>query len=147
MDAHRRDVFAALFAVTGERVLRAARLREVESATVGDPLATLERWRRLGPAPAILIGDGAALYADLIARVTSGGSPPPLPPEPSAPATRVEPAPALAGVIGLLALERARTGETVTPAGIQPLYVRRPDAEVAREHALADRRPHVSRAD
>ena len=147
MDAHRRDVFAALFAVTGERVFRAGRLKEVEPATVGDPLATLERWRRLGVAPAILIGDGAQLYADLIARVTSGGAPPPRPPDPPAPATRVEPAPALAGVIGLLALERARRGETVTPAGIQPLYVRRPDAELAREHALADRRPHVSRAD
>jgi len=106
MDAHRRDVFAAL-----------------------------------------LIGDGAELYAGLIARVMSGGSPPPPWPDPSAPATRIEPGPGLAGVIGLLALERARRGETVTPAGIQPLYVRRPDAELAREHALADRRPHVSRAD
>jgi hypothetical protein len=31
----------------------------------------------------------------------------------------------------------------VTPAGIQPLYVRRPDAELARDHALADRRADV----
>jgi len=147
MDAHRRDVFAALFVVTGERIFRAGRLTEVDSATVGDPLSTFERWRQMGPTPAILIGDGAQLYADLIARVTSGGAPPPRPPDPPAPATRVEPAPALAGVIGLLALDRARRGETVTPAGIQPLYVRRPDAELAREHALADRRPHVSRAD
>ena len=40
--------------------------------------------------------------------------------------------PALAGVIGRMAVDRARAGATVNPAGVQPLYVRRPDAELAR---------------
>lgn len=135
MDAFRGDVFAALFAVTGGPMFRLDRLREVEGATVGDPMATLERWKHAGHVPAVLVGDGAEQYADLVAARSPG------------PATRALPAPALAGAIGLLALEYARRGQTVRPAGIQPLYVRRPDAELAREHALADRRPHVSRAD
>jgi tRNA threonylcarbamoyladenosine biosynthesis protein TsaB len=125
MDGYRRDVFAALFEVTGEPPFTPERLIEKESPTVGDPSKVLDRWRRAGP-PAIIIGDGAVEYAELIAAGID-----------------VLPAPPLAGIIGLLALERARRGETVTPAGIQPLYVRRPDAELARDHALADRRPDL----
>jgi tRNA threonylcarbamoyladenosine biosynthesis protein TsaB len=124
MDGYRRDVFAALFEVTGEPVLTPERLIERENPTVGDPSRVLDRWKRAGP-PAIIIGDGAVEYADIAAGID------------------VLPAPPLAGIIGLLALERARRGETVTPAGIQPLYVRRPDAELARDHALADRRADV----
>jgi len=41
--------------------------------------------------------------------------------------------PLLAGIIGRLAAARARRGETVDPVGIQPLYVRRPDAEIDRD--------------
>ena len=38
-----------------------------------------------------------------------------------------------AKVHGNLVVRRARAGETVDPAGVQPIYVRRPDAEIARE--------------
>jgi hypothetical protein len=41
----------------------------------------------------------------------------------------------LAGVIGHMARARALRGETVDPAGVQPLYIRRPDAELARDAA------------
>ena len=34
---------------------------------------------------------------------------------------------------GLVAAVRAARGDSVTPAGVQPLYVRRPDAEIARD--------------
>ena len=43
----------------------------------------------------------------------------------------------LAGVVGRLAAAHARRGETVDPAGIRPLYVRRPDAEVGRDARAA----------
>jgi tRNA threonylcarbamoyladenosine biosynthesis protein TsaB len=132
MDAYRRDVFAALFEVTGEPAFHPERLIEREGATVDRPLNILERWKGLG-LPAVMIGDGAVEYAELVAAVASG-----------VPGVDVQAAPPLAGAIGLLAIEYARRGETVTPAGIQPLYVRRPDAEVARDHALANRRPDVS---
>jgi hypothetical protein len=47
--------------------------------------------------------------------------------------------PPLAGLIGRLASAAALDGSTVAPAGVQPLYVRRPDAEVARDRARLER--------
>ena len=133
MDGHRHEVFAALFDVTDEPPFSLARLIEIEGATVGDPAAVLDRWLGMGRGPSLFIGSGAELYRDHIARAV--GSVPILPMAP------------MAGAIGQLAIAHARRGETVTPSGIQPLYVRRPDAELAREHALADRRPDVAPAD
>ncbi|HEV3059498.1 MAG TPA: tRNA (adenosine(37)-N6)-threonylcarbamoyltransferase complex dimerization subunit type 1 TsaB [Vicinamibacterales bacterium] len=146
IDAHRREVFAALFEVErgpaahagarqagAGRVKTTARLREkeivglteAEGATVGDPAAALDRWRRSGIVPSVFVGDGARLYEEIISRMAPGAT--------------ISGTPPLAGVIGLLALERVRRGEVVTAADVQPLYVRRPDAELAREHALANR--------
>jgi hypothetical protein len=48
-------------------------------------------------------------------------------------ALHVLPPPPIAGVIGLMAAAAARRGGLVHPAGVQPLYIRRPDAEVDRE--------------
>ena len=42
--------------------------------------------------------------------------------------------PLLAGAVGRMAVARARRGEGVDPASVHPLYVRRPDAEIAREN-------------
>ena len=66
--------------------------------------------------PNVVVGDGAVLYADVIA----GRS-------------LVKPSPASAVTLGLMAVDRAKAGDTVDPAGVEPLYVRRPDAEIARE--------------
>jgi len=68
----------------------------------------------------VYIGDGALLYRDLLAADAVVIPPPPL-----------------AETIAQLALPRARAGETVDPAAVQPLYVRRPDAETARDAHLA----------
>jgi tRNA threonylcarbamoyladenosine biosynthesis protein TsaB len=146
MDAHRHEVFAALFEIargpaadadprpdSAGRFKTAARLTdkemaglmEAESATVGDPMTTLDRWRRSGIVPSVFVGDGALLYEEIIGRMAPGAT--------------ICGAPPLAGAIGLLALGRVRRGEVVTAADVQPLYVRRPDAELAREHALANR--------
>lgn len=133
MDGYRREVFAALFDVTDEPPFSLKRLNQIEAATVGDPAATLERWLRLGPLPTVFIGDGAELYREHL----TGAAEPAL----------ILSMPPLAGAIGRLALAHARRGETVSPSGIQPLYVRRPDAELAREHALAHRSPDITRAD
>ncbi|MFI5178883.1 MAG: tRNA (adenosine(37)-N6)-threonylcarbamoyltransferase complex dimerization subunit type 1 TsaB [Vicinamibacterales bacterium] len=120
MDAHRRDVFAACYDVGAAQVFAPERLVAVEGPTVGEPAAALERWSRLlDGAPVVFIGDGGVLYADLIAR--------------AAPGARVMPAPPLAAAIGLIAVARARRGDAVDPSAVQPLYVRRPDAEVERE--------------
>ena len=52
------------------------------------------------------------------------------------PQARLMAPPLLAGAVGRLALSRARRGEFTAPAGLHPLYVRRPDAELTRDRAL-----------
>ena len=116
MDAHRHDVFSALFRVGDAPPFAIHRLQEVDGPAVGDPAATLGRWRAMDMHPVAIAGDGAVLYADLVRTQA-----------------RILPPPPLAGIMGHMALVRARAGLGVPPAGVQPLYVRRPDAEVARD--------------
>jgi hypothetical protein len=52
------------------------------------------------------------------------------------PTSAVIPPPLLAGTDGLMALARARRGETLDPAAIHPVYIRRPDAEIDRDKRL-----------
>jgi tRNA threonylcarbamoyladenosine biosynthesis protein TsaB len=116
MDAHRHEVFTALYRI-GEGVrFSASRLEEVEVPAVGNAERTLNRWIDAGRTPDLIIGDGAELYAALVGD-----------------RSRVAPAPPLAAAIAAIGVYRAREGRTVDPAGVQPLYIRRPDAEVARE--------------
>jgi tRNA threonylcarbamoyladenosine biosynthesis protein TsaB len=127
MDARRHDVFSALFEVTGAAPFSPERLVEVEGPTAGSPSATLARWeRRFADARIVLAGDGAALYAQTI----SDAAPP---------GWNVLPhVPLLAGVIAQIAAARAARGDTIHPAAVQPLYVRRPDAEIEREKRAWD---------
>jgi tRNA threonylcarbamoyladenosine biosynthesis protein TsaB len=118
MDAHRRDVFSALFETTNRSSFDPDGLIEIEGAAVGDPAATLGRWEAAGHVPDILVGDGAIVFAAAVPAQIS----------------ILEQLP-LAAVIGRMAARRARAGDTVDPAGVQPLYVRRPDAEIARDAA------------
>jgi tRNA threonylcarbamoyladenosine biosynthesis protein TsaB len=115
MDAYRRDVFAALYRVTGAPMFDPDRLIEIEAPSVGTPASTWARWGDGPGIPAVVIGDGAVLFRETIA------------------SARVLPPPRLAGTIGRLAAIYAGRGAAVHPAGIHPLYVRRPDAEVARD--------------
>ena len=123
MDARRRDVFAALYEVAGDRALEEDFFVEIEGPMVGTPGSILARWRDVGRRPSVFAGDGAALYADAIAGEVHGA--------------RIVPPLALAGTIGRLAIRRARAGMTSSAAGVQPLYVRRPDAEIARDASLS----------
>ena len=108
VDAWRGEVYAALYEDG----------REVSPPTVDRPEALLAA---LPDRPVLFIGDGAGTYAPLI-RATL-------------PQARIaEPAlPLLAATIARLALEEARAGHRPPPHAIRPLYVRRPDAELARD--------------
>jgi tRNA threonylcarbamoyladenosine biosynthesis protein TsaB len=118
MDAHRRDVFSAAYRVATVPALGLARLEEVEGPTVGDPVSTLARWiEELGVVPAVFVGDGATLYEAEIRHAIRGA--------------RVIAAPLLAGTIGRLAT--ARASNALEPGDVRPLYVRKPDAEIARD--------------
>jgi tRNA threonylcarbamoyladenosine biosynthesis protein TsaB len=109
VDAWRGEVYAGAY--------RAG--REIMAPMVGSPahvLATLS-------GPVLLVGDGAAAQRTLI--VSEAGS-----------RVRFAPTltPRLAAAIARLAAARAQAGERPLPHAIAPLYVRRPDAELARDH-------------
>ena len=116
MDASRREVFSALYRVTDAAPFAVGRVAEIEGPFAGTPASALARWAGSGHRPDAWVGDGAVLYA----AIAGVGRP-------------MAPPPALAGAIGLVAVDRARAGGAVDPGGVQPLYVRRPDAELARD--------------
>ena len=117
MDAHRRDVFTALYRA-GDAGSNGNRLEEIEGPSVGDPQSTLDRWmRERRVTPAVFVGDGAVLYETEIRRAIVDA--------------RVVPPPLLAGTIGRLTVVRA--SDAMDPAVLRPLYVRKPDAEIARD--------------
>jgi tRNA threonylcarbamoyladenosine biosynthesis protein TsaB len=116
MDAFRREVFSGLYRVSNEVTYSAERLRELEGPVVAEPAATLARWSSLGFQPDVWIGDGAGVYSAMI--------------EGRGKLVKTEP---IAAAIGRLAVSRCRSDRPIDPAAIQPLYVRRPDAEVARD--------------
>jgi len=116
MDAYRRDVFSALFEIGAGPACAIGHLRELDPPSVADPRAILDQWTGRGTAPVAIAGDGAVLYSGILEGRARVVSPPPL-----------------ASFIGRLALARATAGETIDPAAVQPLYVRRPDVEAARD--------------
>jgi len=129
MDAHRGDVFAALFRVTAASPFSRARVIELEAATVATPAETLARWRAPSAGSAtVFVGDGAELFKADVMR--------------ESPLSRIVAPPELAGAIGLLAVERE--ADALEPAAVRPLYVRRPDVEVVRDEKRrqADRTSH-----
>jgi tRNA threonylcarbamoyladenosine biosynthesis protein TsaB len=119
MDAQREEVFSGLFAIGGAGA--AAALDAIEGPAVGDPASTAGRWHvLLGGAWCPVAGDGAIRYGDVLTRV-AGVS------------VEVIDPPPLAGMIALVAEQRALAGGGTLPHAIRPLYVRRPDAELARD--------------
>ena len=121
IDAHRREVFAALYAPDGRTPL--------EPPTSLSPDATIDAWmgRIETGAQVRFAGDGAVRYADVIrARLGARAQ---LPSE----------TPLLAAAAGVIAA--ADPGRAVIPHAIVPLYVRRSDAELTRERAHANPRP------
>ena len=115
MDAYRRDVFAALYRVRDAPPFDPERLVALDPPSVDSPAATWERWGSEFQAPAVVVGNGAVLYESIVTP------------------SRVMAPPLLAGAIGRLAVGYSRRGAAVHPSAIHPLYVRRPDAEIARE--------------
>ena len=111
VDAWRGEVYAALYEDGRPRA----------EPIVAAPDAVLAGW---GHAPITFVGDGADTYRDLI-RTRLGPN-----------AQFAEPiAPLLAGGIARLAAAAIERGEGPPPQAIRPLYVRRADAELARDRA------------
>ena len=106
--ARRHEVYASLY-----RWHEGGMQREWDYLAL-TPAALAERLTE----PVIVAGDGAAVIASPHAR--------PLP------SPRRLPAPACVGMLGL---ERLRSGDVVKPADLAPLYVRPPEAELKRRAA------------
>lgn len=111
MDAHRGEVYGALYGPQG---------RDVRiPAAVATAQALLDAWREaIGAAGAAFIGDGAARYRDAIEAAFGERA-------------TLLPTPPLAGLIGQIAA--ANPGRAVGPHALVPIYVRKPDVELARE--------------
>ena len=120
MNAQRGEVFASLFrcapSVEGRSVLEL-----VDDPLVDGPREVVARWRKRGVTGALFIGDGALQYREWLADA------------PELVDAVLDPVPALAPAIAMLALARIRAGEVSLPHALVPLYVRRPDAEIARD--------------
>jgi tRNA threonylcarbamoyladenosine biosynthesis protein TsaB len=113
MDAQRGQVFAALYGSDG---------RELVGPTALSPAETLAAWRQQTDLRHVrFIGDGAVRYADAL-REQAGDD------------VTIELAPLLAGTIGLIA--EGNPSAAVLPHAVVPIYIRRPDVELARERKL-----------
>jgi tRNA threonylcarbamoyladenosine biosynthesis protein TsaB len=114
MDAQRGEVFSAVYA--GDEV--------IDGPVVGPPPALLARVMERNPAR-VFAGDGAIAYRDVIQNMVAG-------------AAVLSDLPPLAPSIAHLAVAFERQHGPSAPDAIRPIYIRRPDAELARDRKKAD---------
>jgi tRNA threonylcarbamoyladenosine biosynthesis protein TsaB len=116
MDAARGEVFAALY-----EILPGGGLRPCVPESVGAPEEVLASWRAARVGRSVYwAGGGAARYVTILEREAG-----------DAPRVVTEPASLARGIAHLGAAAHAE-GRSGRPHAIQPLYLRRPDAEIAR---------------
>jgi tRNA threonylcarbamoyladenosine biosynthesis protein TsaB len=129
LDGQRGEVFAALYEVTGRE------MTELRPASVGSPGSVLDAWALAANTSAVFIGDGATRYRAAIDQRFDH-------------AVHVLPLPPLAATVARIAFEQPE--RAVDPHDIVPIYVRRSDAEIARDRHRADEsgpRADVERAE
>jgi len=114
VDAHRGEVFATLLSANRQQLAEPSSLA---------PSATLERWAPLVSSLGSIrfTGDGAIRYREIIEAALHDR------------AVIEEEVPPLASAIAEIAA--SDPSRAVRPHAVAPLYVRRPDAELARERA------------
>lgn len=119
MDAHRGEVYAALYA-RSEPDADGLPWRELRAPAVGRPEHILRLWSSDLDRPTVFSGDAAAPHAALLETLPLGG-------------TVARQVPLLAPFLGWIGRRRAMRGQGGSPHTLQPLYVRRPDAEIDRD--------------
>ncbi len=116
MDAQRGEVYGRLY--------RPANMawQPVTEPVVARPSAVLDGWSDvLGLGAVEFVGDGARVYRERLVEMLGRR------------ARVADIVPPLAPAIAFMAARDAAAGLAVSPGAIRPLYVRRPDAELARE--------------
>ncbi len=127
MDAQRLEVFSARYTAPRDgNDRRLSALRAMDRARSELPTASMARWA--DDPPAWMVGGGVSLYRSLIARSNWK-------------TMMIEPVPVLAPVIARIASEQASTGAAIHPGDLRPIYLRRSDAELARERRDASPDP------
>lgn len=118
MDAQRGEVYAAMYDAADREDLHPWRVRQ--APIVGPPDAIARGLLALHAGPVRAVGDGAIRFRDMLEAVS--------------PDWTVEPdVPLLAPALAWIGRRGAARGEAGPPHALQPLYVRRPDAELERE--------------
>jgi len=112
MDAARSEVFAVRYRADVQQLFGIAAIDTPVSAPPADVAAA---WSADGPPVSVWIGDGALRYRDQVHGGTVIGSTPMLAPQ-----------------VARLATTSAKAGQISTPHALRPIYVRPPDAELAR---------------
>lgn len=112
MDAARREVFAARYRRVGDAP---SGVRAIDEAVSAPPALVAASWAGAGPAPSRWIGDGTVGYRELIAT-----------------GAIVEPVPLLAPLVARLGSLAIASGLAGEPHALRPIYVRPPDAVLAK---------------
>lgn len=115
MDGHRNEVFAAMYR---HRPPEGGSHERIEADVAGRPEAVLDAWKLPDAAAVTFVGDGAVRYRALLEERLGVRA-------------RIVDPPPLAPVIAHIAFEQPH--RAVGPDAIVPVYVRRPDAELARD--------------
>ncbi len=130
MDAQRGEVFSAVYSPSRSALRRTSPASAVTlewfagvEPTVGSPDAILADGTYDRATPAVFVGDGARRFADTIAAASALWT--------------VSPQdPLLAPALAWIGRRLAAKGHATTPHALQPLYVRRPDAEIERDRLV-----------
>lgn len=142
IDARRGEVFSALYepeappTTTGPGDAGAAAgagWRVTEAPISAVPAAVLDGWaHRLRQCPAWVIGDGVAASRSLLDARLGAGS------------RQLDEVPPLARAMAAMAVQAPWRDRAGTPHALRPVYVRRPDAELARERRRQESAPRES---
>jgi len=127
LDAHRGEVFSALY---GQRPsgVTTTQIEAIDGPGVDVPAPILARWRSAAGARRVwLAGGGARRYRTEARRAGF--------------VDEIAVDQNLAAVVGIMAVESARRGATQSPHELAPLYIRRPDAELARQRRAVRSQP------
>ena len=128
IDAKRSEVFSALYEpvpsveAADDRPAAGAHWQVTTGPVAVRPVALLDTWAdKLATRRVWVIGDGIAACRRLFAGRLGPGS------------RTIDETPPLAGVMAIMASTAPWRGRAVAPHALRPIYVRRPDAELARD--------------
>ena len=116
LDGQRQEVFFCAYEASTAEALDGSRV--LLPATVGTPAESAAQLSRHAPRGLVLVGDGALRHADEFSRQLPGAA------IAAVPATLAE---------GAAAIAARQPARAVNPHALRPIYIRRPDAEVARD--------------